>query len=224
MPKISVVIRDLNKKPLSLNSIPKDDNIEIIVSNWKAPDFSEKTTSSKLVEGMAVARNDGAMMSTGDILVFMDGDLEFTPEFFYETVALCKPGVVIGLDNPWQHFIIGRYIVITREDFFHAGGVDPHMFYHEDMSFSYKLESMGYKLIKVPQDIVKTLDESPSRKDKRYYTMKNFMALLRIQLVLALLYPKLHHPARLARNLLDFWWEAYLVRGNKLNKDGTRKS
>ena len=153
--KVSVIIRALDKNPPTIKSIPKDNNIEIVVSTWTAPDFNENTRTSSIIESNVVARNDGAMQATGDIFMFMDDDLVFTKEFFYKTISLCKPGIVVGLDNPWQHFIIGRYIVITREDFFRAGGVDPHMFYHDDMSFSYKLESMGYKLIKLPQDNVK---------------------------------------------------------------------
>ena len=209
--KISVIIRALEENPPTIKSIPKDSNIEIIVSTWKAPDFNNDTRTSSVVESNVVARNDGAMQATGDIFVFMDDDLVFTKEFFYKTISLCNSGIVVGLDNPWQHFIIGRYIVITKEDFFRAGGIDPHMFYHDDMSFSYKLESMGYELVKLPQDSVRCLGKVVS---ERYGKMM-FFRYMRIQFVLALLYPKLHF-WRVPRNTFDFWYHKYLYRRGKL--------
>lgn len=186
MKKISCIIRDLNPKPETIKSIPKDNTIETIVSTWKAPDYNYATAASAIVESMAVARNDGARKAKGEIYVLLDGDLKFTESFFWKTINECGPRIIVGLQNPYHKFLQGSYIVIRNKDFHRAGGVDPHFFYHEDIAFSYKLESMGYKVIYHKAQNVKNLDTSPTR-----YCMR-FPQQFRIQLAMGILYPKLH--------------------------------
>jgi glycosyltransferase involved in cell wall biosynthesis len=211
--KISAIIRHIDMNPETLKSIPKDENIEVIVSDWRPPDSGEPHASKKM-DGCAVARNDGAAKAAGDVFVFLDGDIEFNTEFFYYAISLCKPGVVVGLENKWQHFIIGRYIVIMRDDFIRAGGVDPHMFYHEDMSFSYKLENMGYQLVKLDEGCVRCLGETSTDRCKKMKRTR-FATFLRIQMVLAFKYPNKHF-FRVPRNIFDFWYHRYLAWRGKL--------
>ena len=201
-PKISCIIRDLQKKPPTINFIPKGSNIEIIVSNWKAKDFDGK--QSQQVESMAVARNDGALNASGDIFVFLDGDVKFAHDFFWQTINECKKGTVVGLRNPYHRFLQGAYIVIHREDFFHAGGVDPHMFYHEDIAFSYKLECMGYKLILHNISNIELLDDSPTR------FCQSFRKHFRVQLAMTCLYPKQHLRKLLRTGIFDFFYHKYI--------------
>lgn len=198
---ISVIVRDLDPHPPTLEFIP-DEVDEIIVSNWKAPDFDEGSQASQMVESMAVARNDGALQATGDKLVFLDGDVKFTEEFFWKTVELCEKGTVVGIENPWQGHLQGAYIVITRKDFYHAGGVDPHFFYNEDRAFGYKLKAMGYRLTTFPMSNIENLDPSPTR-----YCL-NFPLYLRMQLTLLLKYPR-QHWWRLPRSLFDFFYHLF---------------
>ncbi|MFW6134896.1 MAG: hypothetical protein ACOC5R_04915, partial [Elusimicrobiota bacterium] len=67
-----------------------------------------------------------------------------------------------------------------------------------------------YELIKFPIDSVERLDKSPGRKNKDYWTVKEFFTrYLRMQLTLAFLYPQLHFH-RLPRNMFDFWYHKYL--------------
>jgi glycosyltransferase involved in cell wall biosynthesis len=208
---VTAVVRDLEPKPPVLEFIP--DGVEVIVSNWKAPDF--KGDASNTVESMAVARNDGAMKATGDILVFLDGDVKFSETFFWNTVNRCKEGTVVGLENPYHRFAQGSYIVIHRNDFFRAGGVDPHMFYHEDIAFSYKLESMGLTLDLYDINNIKLLDRSPTR------FCPSFLKHFRIQLILALLYPKLHLKKLLRTGIFDYFYHKY-VTDRKQKKTGER--
>jgi len=204
MKKISCIIRDLNLKPQTIKSIPKDKNIEVIISNWKAPDFNNTLAASATVESMAVARNDGARKATGDIYVLMDGDLRFKEKFFWETIEECGPRIVVGIKNPYHKYLQGSYMVMRNKDFHRAGGVDPHFFYHEDMAFSYKLENMGYEIIYHSANNIKHLDTSPTR-----FCMR-FLKQFRVELAMGILYPRQHF-LKIPRTLFyDYFYHKYI--------------
>lgn len=205
MKRISCIIRDLNPNPATVKFIPKDKDIEVVVSNWRASDFNNDSRASQLVESMAVARNDGAMQSQGEVLVFLDGDVKFSHDFFWKTVNLCKQGVVVGLENPYQHYLEGSYFVIMREDFFRSGGVDPHFFYNEDRAFSYKLSGMDVKLVLFPITMIEYLDQSPTR------FCLSFLLCLRIQLALLFKYPHCHLP-RFLLTMINYFYHKYVIR------------
>lgn len=118
-------------------------------------------------QGPAVARNFGAQHSTGKILVFLDADMTFEPNFLEKLVqpilekktvgTFTKEEYVANVDNKWancwtqnDHLPPGHRIfpeapdecevfrAILREEFFIAGGYD-NLGYFDDHSISKKL-------------------------------------------------------------------------------------
>ncbi|MEM2928925.1 MAG: glycosyltransferase family A protein [Nitrososphaerota archaeon] len=102
--KISVIIPTIREKIITLESLKPIKNIEIIVvkDKWR---------------NTPKARNIGAKISKGEILVFMDDDMEFKPEFFLKNLKEVEDRKVLWLDPPFICFI-------TRKDFFETDGFD----------------------------------------------------------------------------------------------------
>jgi len=121
----------------------------------------------QLHKGPGTARNNGAAQSEGEILVFVDADMVFHPDFItrlsepirkYDVVGtFTKEEYVANWDNPWARcwtYNCGLpegkrhpdgypdtdkvFRAIRREDFFAVGGYDD-MGYSEDHSLSRKL-------------------------------------------------------------------------------------
>lgn len=121
-------------------------------------------------KGPGVARNLGAETSTGEILVFLDADMSFHPEFLEKLVepiggeikgTFSKEEYVANWDNPWARCwsinleLPGRkrhpanypdedgvFRAIGRDDFMSVGGYDD-MGYSEDFSISRKLGALA---------------------------------------------------------------------------------
>jgi glycosyltransferase involved in cell wall biosynthesis len=70
---VSIVIPTIREKVITLESLESFKNIEIIIvkDKWK---------------NVSKARNIGAKISSGEILVFMDDDIEFKPDFFFNAL------------------------------------------------------------------------------------------------------------------------------------------
>src|SRR6266545_7401744 len=121
--------------------------------------------------GAAVARNRGARVATGDILVFLDGDMELTPQFVERLVApMVERGALgtftreIKLANPervWARaHVLGRglsldaryrpdvpdrwdvFRAVWRSDFERVGGFDE-VGHGEDVTLARKLGAMA---------------------------------------------------------------------------------
>ena len=187
MKHVSVIIPALCKNPITVKSIP--DYAQIIVSDW--------VSNNKKICGASVSRNIGVMKAKGDILVFMDDDIEFTHEFFDKIVSFVKKGVVVGLKCQWHEYLITRVLAITKEDFFESGGFNPLVQNHEDIEFSYRMESMGNKLVKFDVDSVYHI---PHKKA----TTVGFFSYMRINVFLAFQYPR--HFKKLPRCFVDYFY------------------
>jgi glycosyltransferase involved in cell wall biosynthesis len=152
---------------------------EVIVvddgSTDRTPDIVRKYNNVKLIsqphKGPGVARNNGVAHSRGEILVFVDADMTFHPDFLTKLVEPIKQGGVCGTftkeeyvanwDNPWarcwtincglpdrkRHPIDHPdtdkvFRAIRRSDFLSVGGYDD-MGYSEDHSLSRKLGKLA---------------------------------------------------------------------------------
>lgn len=133
--------------------------------NWKL------TILSQVHRGAGAARNLGAKHAVGDILVFLDADMEFNPDFLNQLTApiiagkskgtFSKDEFVKNWHNPWARawsFCLGfkdnRLIpadypdtapvfrAILKSEFDRAGGFDEHRGYDDDWSLS---EKLGYQ-------------------------------------------------------------------------------
>jgi glycosyltransferase involved in cell wall biosynthesis len=101
---ISIIIPTIREKVITLESLESFKNIEVIVvkDKWK--------NASK-------ARNIGAKISSGEILVFMDDDIAFNQDFFINALKKVHDKKVLWLDPPLICFI-------TRKDFMETDGFD----------------------------------------------------------------------------------------------------
>jgi len=124
-------------------------------------------------KGPGLARNKGAAESNGDILVFLDADMSFDPDFLQKLIDPMKDNGVAGTfskeeyvanwNNPWArcwNINLGLpdrkrhpadypdcdavFRAIRRQDFVRANGYDD-MGYSEDMSLSRKLNKFAVK-------------------------------------------------------------------------------
>ena len=124
-------------------------------------------------QGAGAARNLGAKHAIGDILVFVDADMEFSPQFLDELTLPIRQGKSKGTfskqefvknwDNPWarswsyclglkdNHLIPGDYPdtapvfrAILKSEFDRVGGFDEDRGYDDDWSLS---EKLGYQAI-----------------------------------------------------------------------------
>jgi GT2 family glycosyltransferase len=128
---ISIIIPTIHEKVITLESLKHIKNIEIIIvkDKWK--------NASK-------ARNIGAKISNGKILVFMDDDIAFNQDFFINALKKVHDKKVLWLDPPFICFI-------TRKDFMETNGFDerikPTM--AETVEFKELLLKKGIKIIEL---------------------------------------------------------------------------
>ncbi len=198
---VSVIIPTLSNNPFTVKSIPPD--IEIIIERYKSTNRNIFSTS--------IARNIGAFKAKGEIIVFMDDDIEFSHDFFSDLVSSVRNGVVVGLKSEWHDHLISRALAMMREDFVISGGFDPLMIFSEDIEFSYRLEIMGFKIIGLPVDSVK-------HKPHLSRDPRNFILYCRTNLIIALKYPK--YFKKIPRRFYDFFYHKIInPRKKELSKN-----
>jgi GT2 family glycosyltransferase len=133
---VSIVIPTIREKVITLESLESFKNIEIIIvkDKWK---------------NVSKARNIGAKISSGEILVFMDDDIEFKPDFFFNALKEVHDKKVLWLTQPLICFI-------TKRDFMEINGFDerikPQM--AEDVEFKKLLLKKGIEIVELDKNSV----------------------------------------------------------------------
>ncbi len=109
--------------------------------------------------GPGGGRNVGALHANGEILVFVDADMTFPPDYIGKMVEPIMRGealmtthlteYVANIENPWVK-VQGQTVkggsggfstivrAIRRDFFLKYGGFDPSLHYHDDRTFYYK--------------------------------------------------------------------------------------
>jgi len=150
------------------------DVIEIIVVNNASRDGTAKILSDYAAKhpekirvinlnrnlGPGGARNLAAKIARGEILIFLDADMTFPPDFIEKLTRPIKEGLaratthaeeyVANIESPWVK-VQGQYKrisnisgggevfrAIIKEYFLKYGGFDPSLKYHDDRTFCYK--------------------------------------------------------------------------------------
>ena len=152
------------------NSI--DDSIE------KAISFDEiKVFKLTKICNPAIARNLGAQFSNGDVLVFIDGDMEVNPLFFKKAVIENKlvnnivAGTVVDRiinseghilseieyhkkENPYFKLITGGAFIIEKTLWDSVGGMDNRFVKSADPELGLRLAKKGYLQYCIPEVFV----------------------------------------------------------------------
>src|SRR5574340_25507 len=173
--RISVIIPVYNEAKVignCLASLEKQtlaSDMEIIVVDDGSTDGSSKVAALHQEHlGPGAARNLGAKQAKGDILVFVDADMEFEPDFLEKLISpilkkktigtFSKEEFLLNKDNPWARFWnqnLGKpplrmlpsdypetapvFRALLKTKFAEAGGFDTNVGYTDDWSISRKL-------------------------------------------------------------------------------------
>ncbi|MFB6292525.1 MAG: glycosyltransferase [Candidatus Nanohaloarchaea archaeon] len=142
-----------------------DDGTTDIAAEYGAKILSEDD------DGPGEARNSGAEMAEGDILLFLDSDVELEHEDVFSDVddAMREDGVIAG-SSTWKTFdanlrghlllgsgsrlmkmvhvlgmsvAVGNFLFVDREIFEEVGGFDEELPYHEDHDLMERIEPKG---------------------------------------------------------------------------------
>ena len=174
---VSVIIPIYNEEKVTGNCLASLERqtipAEIIVVDDGSTDGSTKFAKYKQKhQGPGAARNLGASKAKGDILVFVDADMEFEPDFIEKLIAPIVAGKTIGTfskeeyllnkDNVWArcwNINLGRkpekmhpdgypneqrvFRAILKSKFEQAGGFDTNVGYTDDWSLSQKLDILA---------------------------------------------------------------------------------
>ncbi|MEM1587408.1 MAG: glycosyltransferase [Candidatus Bathyarchaeia archaeon] len=177
---ISVVIPTLQEEKYIGNLLSKllyiDPSLEIIVVDGgsvdKTVDIARKFTDKVYVlktRGIGMARNYGAHMANGDIIIFIDADVDPRPDFIKKTVSALKREHVVGATcnimpkDPLPHeqaffklynfilFLIsffkphsrGVFLAVKRDAFMKVGGFNEMLPCGEDHEIIFRLSKIG---------------------------------------------------------------------------------
>lgn len=172
--KVSVIIPVYNEEKViesCLNSLAKQTiTLEVIVVDDGSTDGSGKYATFKQNHlGPGAARNLGASRASGDILVFVDADMEFEPDFIEKLIkpiekkqtigTFSKDEYLLNKENAWARYWnlnLGReaermidreeyangspvFRAILKSEFDKVGGFNTKIGYTDDWSLSKKL-------------------------------------------------------------------------------------
>ena len=132
--------------------------------------------------GAAAARNTGARVARGDLLLFTDADCAPTPNWVARMVAPFADSTVAGAKGVYrsdQKATVARFVQLEYEDkydrmrsqeridfvdtysaayrrevFWSVGGFDTSIAYVEDQELSFRLAKHGYRFVFVPDAVV----------------------------------------------------------------------
>lgn len=162
---------------------------EIIVVNDGSTDGTAQVAAAYGVAvlhqpnaGQAAARNRGARVAGGAILLFTDADCEPAPDWIEQMLIPLQAPAVVGVKGRYQTRqpqLVARFVqqeyqerydrmagaaqidfidtysaAYRRQVFLANGGFDPSFRINEDQEFSFRLADRGYRLVYRPQAVV----------------------------------------------------------------------
>ena len=186
--KLSIIIPCKNEEQYIgklLNSILLQNlpiSYEIIISDAKSTDNTlsiidkyKDVLPIRVIDGglPSIGRNNGAMVASGDIFLFLDSDCYFMDKnIIFEAVKLIESGshlvgvlldsksslsvkmlyyitnMVVLLSKLDKPFVVGGFLMIRRDVFEKIGGFDINLMHCEDYFLSKNVDSNKFKLLK----------------------------------------------------------------------------
>lgn len=135
---VSVIIPTTDESaPLTVDSVPQ--SVETVVVRQG---------------NRAQARNYGGFSASGDILAFCDDDIQFDAWWFGNQVSQLDRGEIRGLEDFGLGYLLTRFILVHKTDFWRVGGFDPTMNHMEDTDFCMRAEQQGMDLTALDRDSV----------------------------------------------------------------------
>lgn len=127
-------------------------------------------------QNAAIARNTGAIKSDGDVLFFIDGDMEIKQDFLQliysekdglkyefvsgqlENVFYNKAGEIVEKSNYYkfqddkrEEYIVGGIFAVKRDHWFRIGGMKNYLRRNQDIDFSLRLAQSGLLLLRLKE-------------------------------------------------------------------------
>ena len=190
-------------KTIQYNSL---NNSEVIYIDSKSSDDSlervKQFESLKIFQltgayNAAIARNLGVEKSRGDILFFIDGDMEILPEFlslvYHERDGLTYPFVsgqlknfnydenAFFINNTWQYSSVlngdkyfattGGIFLIERKIWESVGGMDHRFKRGQDLEFALRIAQKGFKILRKKEIIANHHTISYTHKTRLWKTL-----------------------------------------------------
>lgn len=177
---ISVVVPSLNPEKAMTPSFLKSYSNEII--------FSKK-------KGIAKARNYGAKLSKGNVLIFIDDDTSINIQTFNFAIKTLtqNPKSIICTEHP---ILCSRFMALSKNVFFDIGGFDETFVRCEDLDFGYRAIRKGYKIHYIPFNKVKHREHEGARPAIRLLRDASYKTRLMIRYKECLFHKKHNYASR----------------------------
>lgn len=156
-PLVSIIIPSIKPTVLTLKSIKE-------VAETSS--FNLEVVIVKGVRPAGKARNVGAELARGALLVFNDDDMLYEPSNFERIAnkALMAKKAIFGRVHPERFLgypVIGTgFLALWKKDFEELGGFNEDLYGFEDYEFSLRAHIKGFRTIYCP---IKILDHRPNR-------------------------------------------------------------
>lgn len=161
------------------------DSISIVIPTLKQEvELPEFLLDNEIIlsnsPGRSRGRNDGALKSSKEFLLFMDDDAKFTEETYRKYILNefeKNPSVIVSMESP---VLSTRVTGISRKLFFEVGGFDETFVTAEDLDFGYRLLEKGYTIKYIPID--KIVHNEHPRPRFRVRALRSYLNSVRLLL------------------------------------------
>lgn len=141
------------REALSDVSVVVPTNREHNYTTESAPDWLEVVVATE--DGLNVARNRGIERTTGDWIVLVDDDVTFPTTLTAMLVDSMHGGHLVGLEDFWpMRYVIGRYMVFSKELWRTVGGFDEDRRHGGDTDFAIRCEKAGTRVLRLPRHLI----------------------------------------------------------------------
>ena len=150
---ISIIIPTLDANPITLEPVPDSITDVHVVSEGNRSE----------------ARNIGARRAENELLIFLDDDVTFSEDWFWEIVESMHSGEVVGVEDFTHGLLLTRFLAIYNQDFQIVGEFDEKLNHMEDTEFSLRALSHGMKIKTIPRDSITHFEHKPVGKGMRAF-------------------------------------------------------